>query len=86
MNPKCITRTPALLGLKRYSECRVDGDVCAVQGGEMADDLRDVLNAYKLYMMMCIEHINFGAGKSLKLISSDHDGNLHTRISSLLLT
>lgn len=72
--------------MKRHFECRDDGDGVGVRGGEMADDLRDVLNALKLCMILCLEYINVGSWKSLELISSNHDGNLHTKICSLLFT
>lgn len=79
-------RAPELLDLKRHLECPDDGDGSGIWGGEMADDLRDVLNALKLYMMLCLEYIDVGSWKSLELISSNHDGNLHTKICSLLFT
>lgn len=52
----------------------------------MADDLRDVLNALKLCVILSLEYTDVGSWKSLELISSNHDGNLHTNICSLLFT
>lgn len=55
MDPKCVKGAPELLDLKRYSECRNDGDVGGIQGGQMANDLSGILDDFKLCMILCLE-------------------------------